>query len=294
MKRLMIFLVFLLLCGARLEAQGYCQLMSVTQILFGTYSGAMVTSTGSIGVTCTNGLAYNIELSVGYSGSATNREMYCSTCTPQTLGYQLFSNASYATNWGNTPTTDLNTTGTGGTQNFTVYGEIPANEAYFSGSSGTNYDDDLIVTIVCSCTVSANNQVLHVRLQQTAPGCGISASNLSFGNYTGAVNNAQTTLQVGCSNGTPYTVGLDQGTTPGGSASNPRLMAGPSGATLAYGLYQNAARTTNWGNSSGSWESGTGTGTIPPQTLTVYGRIPAGTVPATGSYTDTITATITY
>jgi spore coat protein U-like protein len=291
MKRLIIFLVFLSLCGARLGAQSYCQLMSVTQILFGTYSGAIETSTGSIGVTCTNGLAYNIELSVGYSGSATNRKMYCSPCTPATLGYQLFSDASYTTNWGSTPTTDLNTTGTGGTQSFQVYGEIPANEAYFSGSSGTNYDDDLIVTIVCNCTVSANNQVLHVRLQQTAPGCGISASNLNFGNYTGAVNNAQTTISVGCSNGTTYTVGLNQGTH-GGSVTNPRLMANTGGATLAYGLYQNGTHTTNWGNSTGSWVGGTGTGAT--QYLTVYGQIAAGLHPALGSYTDTITATITY
>lgn len=115
MKRLMILLVFLLLCCARLGAQS-CQLMSVTQVLFGTYSGSMIQSTGSISVTCTNNLAYNIELSVGYSGSATNREMDCTTCTPQTLGYQLFSDASYTTNWGNTPTTDLNTTGTGGSR----------------------------------------------------------------------------------------------------------------------------------------------------------------------------------
>jgi spore coat protein U-like protein len=292
MKRRLIFLVFLLLCGARLGAQSYCQLMSVTQVLFGTYSGAMETSTGLIQVTCTSGLAYNIELSVGYSGSATNREMDCTTCTPQTLGYQIFRDASYTTNWGSTSTTDLNTTGTGGTQNFTAYGLIPANEAYFSGSSGLNYDDDLIVTIVCNCTVSANYQILHVRLQQTAPGCGISASNLNFGNYTGAVNNAQTTISVGCSNGTPYTVGLNQGTTTGGSASNPRLMANTGGATLAYGLYQNSTHTTNWGNSTGSWVSGTGTGST--QNLTVYGQIAAGLHPSLGSYTDTITATITY
>jgi spore coat protein U-like protein len=290
MKRLMIFFVFLLFCGVRLGAQS-CQLMGTTQVLFGTYSGATLQTTGGVSVSCTNGLAYNIEISAGYSGSPTNREMDCSSCTPQTLGYQLFSNASYTTNWGNTPTTDLNSTGTGGTQNFTVYGMIPANEAYFSGSSGTNYTDSVTVTIVCNCTVSANNQPLFVRLQQTAPGCGISASNLNFGNYSGTVNNATTTLQVGCSNGTPYTVGLDQGAH-GGSASNPRLMAGPGGATLAYGLYQNSGHSINWGNSSGSWVSGTGSGAV--QQLTVYGQIPAGTVPATGAYTDTITASITY
>jgi spore coat protein U-like protein len=290
MKRLMIFLVFLSLCGARLGAQS-CQLMSVTQVLFGTYSGAMLTSTGLIGVTCTKGLAFNIELSAGYSGSPTNREMDCGSCTPQTLGYQLFSDATYTVNWGNTPSTDLNSTGTGGSQSFQVYGLIPANEAYFSGSSGTNYTDSVTVTIVCNCSVSANNQPLIVRLQQTAAGCGISASNLSFGNYTGTVNNAVSTIQVGCSSGTPYNVGLDQGAH-GGSVTTRKMQNGT--ALLNYALYSNSGRTTNWGNTVGTdTVAGTGTGVV--HSLTVYGQIPAGqSVTTTGSYTDTITATVTY
>jgi spore coat protein U-like protein len=292
MKRLMIFLVFLLLCGARLGAQS-CQLSGTTQVSFGTYSGATLQTTGGVSVNCTSGVAYNIELSAGYSGSATNREMDCSSCTPQTLGYQLFSNASYTTNWGNTPSTDLSATGTGSNQNFTIYAQIPALEAFYASGSGSNYTDNLIVTIVCnSCTsISGNNQGLNVHLQQTAVGCGISASNLNFGNYTGTVLNATTTLQVGCTSGTAYNVGLNAGTATGATVTTRAMQNGT--ALLNYALYSNSGRTTNWGNTVGT-DTVAGTGTGVAQPLTVYGQIAAGLHPTPGTYTDTITAAVTY
>jgi spore coat protein U-like protein len=289
----MILFVFLLICFVRVEAQNYCQLGSIQQVSFLTYSGSTIQTTGSIGVTCTNGVAYTIELSAGYSGSVTNREMYCGNCTPTTLGYELFSNASYTVNWGNTTTTGLSLTGTGSNQNSTVYAQIPALEAFYSGTNGTNYNDLVIVTIVCgTCNnISGNNQILGVHLQQTAPGCGVSANNLSFGNYTGALINATSTLKVGCSNGTAYTVGLNAGTASGATVTNRMMQNGTY--LLPYALYSNAAMTTNWGNSAATnWVSGKGTGTA--QTLTVYGQLPAKEFAMPGTYTDTITVSVTY
>ena len=70
-------------------------------------------------------------------------------------------------------------------------------------------------------------------------------------------------------------------------------MTGPSSAALNYAVYSNSARSSIWGNTVGSnVVAGTGLGTA--QVLTVYGRIPAAQYPAPGSYTDTITATLTY
>ena len=63
--------------------------------------------------------------------------------------------------------------------------------------------------------------------------------------------------------------------------------------TLAYSLFSNSAMTTNWGNTVGT-DTSAGTGTGAAQTLTVYGKIPAGTAPAADGYSDTITATVTY
>ncbi|WP_409528142.1 spore coat protein U domain-containing protein [Rhizobium sp.] len=38
----------------------------------------------------------------------------------------------------------------------------------------------------------------------------------------------------------------------------------------------------------------TGTGTGSPQTLTVYGRVPAQNTPAPGTYSDTVVVTVSY
>lgn len=121
--------------------------------------------------------------------------------------------------------------------------------------------------------------------------CSISPNALSFGTYAGSQIQQTTTISVTCTNTTPYTVGLNAGTTSGATVTN-RLMSDGNGHTLAYALYQDSGYSTNWGNSSGSWESGTGNGSA--QSLTVYGQITSGLTPVPGSYTDTITATVTY
>ncbi|MGP8184833.1 MAG: spore coat U domain-containing protein [Terracidiphilus sp.] len=119
--------------------------------------------------------------------------------------------------------------------------------------------------------------------------CSISANALSFAAYTGAVNNATTTLSVYCTNTTPYNVGLDAGAS-GGTVTTRAMKSGTN--TLAYWLYSDTNRTVNWGNTTGSWVGGTGSGSA--QTLTVYGQIPASEPMIIGSYSDTITATVNY
>jgi spore coat protein U-like protein len=69
-------------------------------------------------------------------------------------------------------------------------------------------------------------------------------------------------------------------------------MQGPAGALLNYVLTQDAPHAVNWGNTTGSWEAGTGNGAA--QLITVYGQVAAGQSPTPGAYTDTITATVNY
>ena len=123
--------------------------------------------------------------------------------------------------------------------------------------------------------------------------CTISVTNLAFGVYNLAQLNGTSTITVTCTNGTTYTVGLDGGTSAGPTNVTARKMinAGAT-ASLSYALYSDSGRTINWGNSSGSWVSGTGTGAT--QTYTVYGRIPANQNTLIGNYSDTITATISF
>jgi spore coat protein U-like protein len=73
------------------------------------------------------------------------------------------------------------------------------------------------------------------------------------------------------------------------------------GNFISYNLYSDAGYSTPWTTGAtnstcttvGQCYIGTGTGSA--QTLTVYGKVPTVAVaPAAGSYTDTVTITVTY
>lgn len=122
--------------------------------------------------------------------------------------------------------------------------------------------------------------------------CLISGNSLGFGTYSGSAVSATTTLSVQCTNGTTYNVGLNAGTATGATVTS-RAMTGPGGATLGYVMYQDSGHTANWGQTAGTdTEAGTGNGSA--QTITVYGVVSASQFVTTGSYSDTITATVTY
>lgn len=117
--------------------------------------------------------------------------------------------------------------------------------------------------------------------------CVISATALGFGNYTGVVNNATSTVTVQCTNTTPYTVALNAGTS-SGSTVTARKMTGTAGVFLNYGLFSDAGHSANFVTTASITGNGSG------QAITVYGQIPAAQYVAPNSYTDTVTATVTY
>jgi spore coat protein U-like protein len=123
--------------------------------------------------------------------------------------------------------------------------------------------------------------------------CVVSATPMAFVNYTSITPaDSTSTITVSCSDLTTYNVGLNAGTSTGATVTS-RKMKGTGTAVLAYHLYSDAARSVNWGDTVGT-DTVTGTGTGAPQLLTVYGQVPAGQGPASGVYTDTITATVTF
>ncbi len=122
--------------------------------------------------------------------------------------------------------------------------------------------------------------------------CLLSATSLAFGTYTGVQTDATSTISVTCTNSTPYNVGLSAGLATGATVTT-RKMTGPAAATLGYAMFQDTARSLNWGQTV-STDTETGTGNGSAQALTVYGRLAAGQLVAPGAYTDTITATVTY
>ena len=121
--------------------------------------------------------------------------------------------------------------------------------------------------------------------------CTISTSAVAFGAYAGTQVDATGTVTANCITGTAWTIGLGTGTGTGATTSNRKMTSGAN--TLGYGLFSDSTHTTNWGNAIGT-DTIAGTGTGASQNQTVYGSIPTGSVPAAGSYTDTVVATINF
>ncbi|MBT2115563.1 spore coat U domain-containing protein [Dyella sp. LX-66] len=126
--------------------------------------------------------------------------------------------------------------------------------------------------------------------------CTIGASALAFGSYgvLGSAINQQTTVQVTCTNTTPYNVGLDAGGVAGSTVSA-RLMAGTTAGntstTVGFQLYQDAGHSTIWGNTQGT-DTVAGTGSGSAQPITVYGQVPSQATPKPDTYQTTVTATV--
>jgi spore coat protein U-like protein len=286
MRRTLIVLFFFLGSMRPLLAANTCSFPSVTTVAFGNYSAGLLDVTGTITVKCTSGQVYELSLSAGNGPGATvtTRAMQSGS---NTLGYQLFSNAAYTLNWGNTSATGwVSATGTGANQIYTVYAQIPAGKF----SPIASYTDTITATITgTGITTRTHNFTVTGKV---VAACTLSAGNLNFGSYSGALINANSTISVTCTNNTTYNVGLNAGTATGATVTN-RSMTGPSSTLLGYKLFSNSSLTTNWGNTVGTdTVAGTGSGAV--QNLTVYGQMPAGQKPRVGSYADTITATVTY
>ena len=125
--------------------------------------------------------------------------------------------------------------------------------------------------------------------------CTISASPLNFGTYNPtSLLTGTGTVTTTCTSGASATITLGQGSNPDGGSSDAypfrQLAVGTN--KLTYYLYQDAGRVTVWGNTAGTGLSINGTGNA--QGSTVYGQIPAAQNVPAGSYSDTVTATVTY
>lgn len=126
--------------------------------------------------------------------------------------------------------------------------------------------------------------------------CTVSATSMNFGTYVPATaSTATNTITVNCSSGAPYTVALDKGTTAGATIAQ-RLMnnSTTAGHTLKYNIFTDNTYATIWGDNTGTSVTVPGVGTGAAQQLTPNGQIPASQNAFSGSYTDTITATVSY
>lgn len=143
---------------------------------------------------------------------------------------------------------------------------------YSNGSKNASFD--VTMRVVADCTIAANG--------------------IDFGQSQGVIAtkvSASSSINVTCTNTTPYNVGLDAGTGAGSSGTTRYLSGtGANTDTVQYNLFRSPGSGV-WGNTQGS-DTMAGTGTGSAQALTVYAEIPAQRSPAPDSYKSTITATV--
>lgn len=116
---------------------------------FGTYdpSGSALEGTTTITAMCTEGTEYDIGLDTGGNGTnatSTTRAMVDGEGSSY-LDYELYTDSSRTSVWGDTVGTDTvnNPSAAGGSNDETVYGEIPG-EQFVTAAS---YSDTINVTI---------------------------------------------------------------------------------------------------------------------------------------------------
>jgi spore coat protein U-like protein len=159
----------------------------------------------------------------------------------------------------------------------------------------------LALALAPPAQAASSTASMTVQITITAS-CTINAAVLDFGSNAGTALlsgsiSASTTLSVTCTNGSPYSIGLNNGANASGSQR--RMING--GNFISYDLYTDAGHVNAWTTATDSTTCATanscvlGTGTGSAQTANVYGVVPAVAVaPAAGTYSDTVTMTITY
>lgn len=127
--------------------------ISTTEMAFGAYDPAVThiatdldAATGKVSVTCTNGETVTLTLGQGSNADAAStdidpiRRMISGA---ELLSYDLFSESTRTTEWGNTAATGLDVTGTGAAVESTVYGRVGQNQQVPVGS----YSDTVVATV---------------------------------------------------------------------------------------------------------------------------------------------------
>ncbi len=153
----------------------------------------------------------------------------------------------------------------------------------------------IAISLPAAANAASTSGTLNVSATVTA-NCTISTSALAFGNVntiSGSNVDGAGAIIVTCTNGTAWTAAAGVGSGSGASFSARNMTGGAN--LLSYNLFTDGARTSVWGDGTGSTAALASTGTGAAQNIPVYGRIASGqtAVPA-GSYADTVSVTVTY
>lgn len=192
-------------------------------------------------------------------------------------------------------------------QNFTVWGKIPAGASLaavptvgnadtpyvssFAGYASISYAYYNLVKPACTSGQTANF-AFTVRAN-VVNDCRINAAPLAFGSagaLTAAVR-ASSSLSVQCVKNNAYQIVLNGGT--GASNVAARKMKSSAGASVGYRLSASLDGPL-WGDGTAGTSVLSGVGSGVAVNLPVYGMVPAQSTPAPGDYRDTVTATVVF
>jgi spore coat protein U-like protein len=282
---------------------------SATNIL----SGAAINTMGTLNIRCTGLLGLTqvcVSLEPGTGGVDGGVRQMTREGGTEKLRYRLFQDANRTIPWGSVNNTTLGTVpgntvilvaGVGGTASRTIYGQIlPNQQTAPAGSYSETITTSInfgLVSALTGCTGLLSTTVTgpSFRVQaDVGKSCLLSVPQaVDFGtaSFLNAVRDAEGRLQVRCTGGTPFRIGLGPGRFPGATV-NTRRMAGPGAGGIAYNLFRNSDRTMVWGTGTSDLQGGTGTGLA--ANLPVFGRVNPQATPATGLYQDTVVVTLTY
>jgi spore coat protein U-like protein len=290
---------------------------SSSGIAFGSFSpivGATPAS-GQIAISCTGLLAFvKICVSVGPGTGQTSYAPRIATNGAVPMNYNLYTDSAGSTILGSRAAAasyapgSVNVSVLLGTysQNFTVYGKIQGTQTGLTAGAYTANFADAVITYktyalldpVPDCaTLAAPFASFQFPVTATVINdCTIASTNIDFGT-TGLLTStlaASGTLSVTCTNAAPYSIALSAGTGAGATPADRRMTRSGGTDQVKYGLYATAAYGTPWGDGTAGSIVASNTGTGTPQQLTVYARVLPQTTPSTGSYLDSVIATITY
>jgi spore coat protein U-like protein len=131
-----------------------------------------------------------------------------------------------------------------------------------------------------------------------ANACTVTAGAMAFGGYaltTGTPTTTTATITTLCTISAVGTITMDAGLNAGGPTVFASRAMKLGAATLAYQVYTDSGHTLIWGDGvNGGSHSVQVTGTGANILTTAYGSIPAAQTVAAGTYSDTVTVTISF
>jgi len=302
------------------QAAPFCD-VSTTSLSFGIVdvtTNASFDSTATMDVTCTSAdvvaeTRVCISLGPGSGGHGGPGQPRFLQSGAMTLAFDLYKDASRTSQWGSFEDGSMGATGfevvvpaaSSGSSSappIPVYARIAAGQraasagVYLSDFAGLDARINWGATAqfpTCDAVMAETSSTQFTVRAEIIPTCRVSATVLDFGSVGNLDDDVDGTATIAttCTNGHPYTVGLNGGIGSGASVEA-RAMTGPGG-TVGYGLFHDSARSRLWGNTIGA-DTASGSGTGSAQQMTVHGRIPSQVTPSSGAYVDTVTVIVTY